>query len=107
MTDYLPTGIVPSAHPEIIEFAYSDYLAGMITMGYLVSAAFFLQFWSRTKDALFLSFALAFLLIAISAAFTSLLQLPLEEYSWIYLLRLAAFLLLIAAILQNNLAGQK
>jgi len=83
-------------------FGHADFFSGMITMGMLVCAAFFLRFWRRSKDTLFIAFALAFALLALSQALTTLLQLPLEERSWTYLLRLAAFSLLIAAILGKN-----
>lgn len=83
-------------------FPHSDFFAGMITMGYFVASAFFFRFWVRSSDNLFLAFSVAFLLIGISAALTVLLSLPYEERSWLYLLRLAAFVLLIVAILGKN-----
>jgi hypothetical protein len=86
-------------------FAHSDFFAGMITMGYFVASAFFFRFWTRTSDGLFIAFSVAFLLLAISSALTSLLSLPFEERSWLYLLRFAAFVLLIFAILGKNLRG--
>jgi hypothetical protein len=85
-------------------FEHGQFFAGMITMGMLVCSAFFLRFWARSKDTLFIAFALAFFLLAMSHAFTALLNLPLEERSWLYLLRLAAFSLLIIAILRKNFA---
>jgi hypothetical protein len=87
-----------------LDFGHSEYFAGMITMGYLVAGSFFLRFWSRTKDGLFMAFALAFFLLALSSALTQLLGLPREERSWIYLLRAGAFSLLIVAVLQKNFA---
>lgn len=83
-------------------FEHADFFSGMITMGYVVAAVFFFRFWRRATDSLFLAFSVAFLLLAISAALTSFLSLPLEERSWIYLIRLAAFVLLIVAILRKN-----
>jgi len=83
-------------------FEHADFFAGMITMGFVVAAVFFFRFWRRSSDSLFLAFAVSFLLLAISSALTSLLSIPLEERSWIYLIRLAAFVLLIAAILGKN-----
>jgi hypothetical protein len=80
----------------------ANFLSGMITMGFDVCSVFFLRFWWRTKDGLFLAFALAFLLLALNQALTSVLGLPREERTWIYLLRLAAFSLLIIAILRKN-----
>jgi uncharacterized membrane protein YagU involved in acid resistance len=88
----------------MIAFEHADFFSGMITMGFLVVAAFFVRFWQRAKDTLFITFALAFVLLALNQALTSLLRLPLEERSWLYLLRLMAFSLLIGAILQKNFA---
>lgn len=82
---------------------HPEFLSGLIAAGFVVAALFFFRFWSRAKDILFLGFALAFALLAVSQALTTLLDLPLEERSWIYLLRLAAFLILIFAILRKNM----
>jgi membrane-associated PAP2 superfamily phosphatase len=82
---------------------YPDFFAGLVTAGFAVCALFFLRFWTRARDSLFLAFSLAFALLAVSQALTVLLGLPQEERSWIYLLRLLAFLILIVAILRKNL----
>ncbi|HVZ99996.1 MAG TPA: DUF5985 family protein [Caulobacterales bacterium] len=79
-----------------------NFISGAIAMGYAVAAIFFLRFWRRTRDGLFLAFALAFVLLALNSALTVILGSLLEERSWIYLLRLAAFCLLIVAILRKN-----
>lgn len=81
----------------------ADFFSGMIAMGFAVCAVFFLRFWRRTRDSLFLVFSIAFLLLALNQALTTLLGLPLEERSWLYLLRLAAFLIIIAAIVRKNI----
>lgn len=83
-----------------------DFLAGAITMGFLVCGLFFLRFWSRTREPLFLSFAIAFWLLSIGQAMLALAGIPVEERSWLYLLRLAAFLLIIFAILRKNIGSQ-
>ena len=80
-----------------------DFFSGAIAMGFLVCSAFFLRAWSRTKDSLFVVFSLAFLLLALNQALATLLGLPIEERSWLYLLRLAAFSILIIAIIRKNL----
>lgn len=81
----------------------ADFFSGMIAMGFAVCAVFFLRFWRRTRDSLFLVFSIAFLLLALNQALTTLLGLPLEERSWLYLLRLAAFLIIIIAIVRKNI----
>ena len=79
------------------------FLGGLVTMGYAVVGLFFLRFHSRTRDGLFAAFAGAFALLALNQGLVILLAVPREEQSPFYLLRLAAFLLLIAAILAKNL----
>jgi hypothetical protein len=80
-----------------------EYVSGAITMGYLVAGLFFLRFWVRTRDALFVVFACAFVLLAINQGLLVFSGVPREEQSWIYLLRLAAFTLIILAIVHKNL----
>jgi len=80
----------------------SAYVSGFLTLGFLTIGLFFLKFWRRTKDGLFLAFAVGFALLAANAAATTLLNVPSENQSYIYLLRLAAFVLIIAAVLRKN-----
>lgn len=79
------------------------YAAGGLTVGFLTIGLFFLKFWRRTGDRLFLAFAVAFALLAANQAAPILLKVPDENQGYIYLLRLAAFLLIIWAILRKNL----
>jgi len=83
-----------------------DFLAGAATMGYAAAALFFLRFWRDTRDGLFLGFAIAFLLLGIVQAILTLGDVPVEERSWVYLIRLAAFVLILVAIVRKNLAAR-
>ena len=80
-----------------------DFLSGAVAFGFFTCGLFFLRFWRRSKDSLFVAFALAFALLALSQALTTLMQLHFEERSGLYLLRFAAFSILIVAILDKNL----
>jgi hypothetical protein len=80
----------------------TSFLGGMITMGFLVAALFFLRFWWRTRDVLFATFGAAFLLLAINQAVVSMALLPREDQPYAYVLRLVAFSLLIIAIIRKN-----
>ena len=82
------------------------FLAGAASMGFAVAALFFLRFWRDTRDSLFLSFAIAFLLLALAQTILTLGGIPLEERSWVYLIRLAAFVLILLAIVRKNLAAR-
>lgn len=79
-----------------------DFLSGAITMGFLVAGFFFLRFWKRTHDSLFLAFAAAFWLLGLGQALLTFTEFPVEERSWLYLLRLAAFSLILVSIWRKN-----
>lgn len=85
----------------------SSFLSGLITMGFLIAALFFFRFWKRTQDRLFVIFGFAFLLLALNQALIGLSDVTGEERSLLYLPRLAAFALLIAAIISKNLGGSR
>jgi hypothetical protein len=80
-----------------------EFVSGAITLGYLVVSLFFLRFWSRTRDRLFLVFAAAFCLLAVNQALVALAGIAREEQSWIYLIRLVAFVLIIVAVVHKNI----
>lgn len=80
-----------------------EFLSGMVTMGYLVAAAFFLRFWRKTADRLFLAFAAAFGLFALNQALSPMVTQVNEPASAIYALRIVGFLIIIVAIVAKNL----
>ena len=82
--------------------SFSPFLSGAVTFGFFISALFFARFWKRTRDGLFLAFAVAFLLLGLNQALIVLSGIPVEERSPLYLIRLAAFLLIIFAVLRKN-----
>ena len=79
-----------------------DFVSGMIAMGFAVAGLFFLSFWRRTRDGLFVAFAAAFGLLALNQALVTFLNTPEETTSRIYLIRLLAFLIIIVAIVIKN-----
>lgn len=79
-----------------------DFLSGAIVMGFIAAGLFFLRFWKRTRESLFVAFALAFWLLALTQALLAFTEIPVEERSWLYLLRLSAFLLILASIWFKN-----
>lgn len=78
------------------------YVAGMVTAGFLACGLFFVRFWVRSRDPLFVAFALAFWLLALNAALVVLCPTPEGQRSWFYVLRIAAFLLIAIAIVRKN-----
>ena len=79
-----------------------DFLSGAVSLGFFVCALFFLRFWRRTKDGLFMAFALAFSLLGLGQAILALANIPTEERGSIYLIRLAAFALILIAVARKN-----
>ena len=79
-----------------------DFLSGAITMGFVVAGLFFLRFWKRTHEGLFVAFALAFWLLGLTQALLAFTNIPVEERSWLYMLRLAAFSLILVSIWLKN-----
>jgi hypothetical protein len=83
------------------------YLGGAVTLGFLACGLFFLKFWWRSRDLLFLAFAAAFWLLGLNAAFVVLVPESEETRSWFYLLRIAAFLVIVLAIIRKNIADRQ
>ena len=81
------------------------FLGGAVVMGFAVAALFFLKFWRKTREGLFLAFSGSFLLLAVNQALLNLSGIPTEERSWLYLLRLLAFLLILGAMWWQNRRG--
>ncbi len=79
------------------------FLAGAVTMGALIASLFFLRFWRRTHDRFFLAFAVAFLLLAVNQALALWIGAADERIGYTYLLRVVAFVLILAAIVDKNL----
>jgi hypothetical protein len=83
-----------------------DFLSGAAAFGFLVCGLFFLRFWRRTHDALFVSFAAAFGLLGLGQTVLALGNIPNEERGSVYILRLVAFAVIIFAIVRKNRASR-
>lgn len=80
----------------------NGFLLGVIATTSLIAALFFFKFWRRTGDFLFLAFGLAFAIEGCNRIAMLLSAHPNEGATGIYLVRLFAFLLILAAILKKN-----
>jgi hypothetical protein len=81
------------------------FLLGVLVMACAAIGLFFLRFWRRTGDRLFLVFAIAFWLFAANWAALAIVHND-EGYPMIYLLRLAGFGFIIAGIVGKNRASR-
>ena len=88
-------------------FFLSEFVGGVIACGFAVLGLCFLRFWRRTRDALFANFAVAFWLLALNQTLASLIPGGETATSWVYLIRLAAFLVIIAAIVRKNAGASR
>lgn len=79
-----------------------EFLAGAVTLGYVVAAGFFLRYWRKTADRLFLAFALAFIMFALNQLLGTALAVVTEPNSLIYILRVLGFILILGAIVDKN-----
>jgi hypothetical protein len=79
-----------------------DFLQGAITTGYLVCSVFFLRFWRRTAERLFLAFGIAFVFLAMNQVLAWYLEAGDERTAYVYSLRVVGFLLILAAIVDKN-----
>jgi hypothetical protein len=77
-------------------------ISGAIGMGYAVAGLFFLRFWRETRDRLFLIFAGAFWLLGLQRLALAFSRNMVEDDTGLYLVRLFAFLLILAAIVDKN-----
>jgi hypothetical protein len=82
------------------------FLHGLIAACFVVAGAFFFRFWRETLDRLFLLFALSFWLQA-------LIRIGLSAFAqhdgavFLYALRLTAYALIVAAILDKNFVEKR
>jgi hypothetical protein len=78
------------------------FLLGVVATSSLVAALFFLRFWRTTGDSFFLWFAAAFFIEGLNRTAILLLAHPSEGNSRVYVVRLLASLLILAAIVRKN-----
>lgn len=77
-------------------------LSGILIAQYAAIALFFAKFWSKSRDRLFLMFSGAFGVLAVQRTAIALTREVLEQQAPLYLLRLAAFVVIIVAIVDRN-----
>lgn len=83
------------------------FLLGVIAAFSLTAGVFFLKFWRRTHDLLFLAFGAAFLIEAFNRTSFLFIDRPNEGSPAIYAVRLLAFSLILAAIVSKNLGRSR
>lgn len=79
-----------------------EFLLGAIALGSMVAGLFFVRFWRVTGDQLFLFFACAFFLDALSRGITVGASAPLDDHPIVYMIRLSSYGLILCGILYKN-----
>ena len=78
------------------------FIQGMSAMACIVIAIFFLRFWRSTGDRLFMIFAVAFGLMCLTRALSAVIGPAQLHSSYVYIVRLLAYALILAAIVDKN-----
>ena len=78
-----------------------EFLSGALTLGFVIIGVWFLRFWKRTRDHLFLSFAIAFFLFAANQLLSLLLTWD-GEIRYEYFLRVRGYIVILAGIARKN-----
>jgi Family of unknown function (DUF5985) len=79
-----------------------QFLAGAVTLAHFLAAMYFLHFWRKTSDRLFINFSLAFGLFALNQLVVSGLWAADERRNYAYVLRILGFVLILFAIVDKN-----
>lgn len=82
------------------------FLVGIILAMSLVASAHFFKFWNATRDQLFLAFAIAMAIEGVTRLFTLLNADSYEGAPVVYVVRLVAYLIILAAIFRKNRRSQ-
>lgn len=79
-----------------------NFLSGAVAFGFLICGLFFLRFWRKTDEELFIGFAFAFVLLGVGQTIIAVANIPTEERGALYLIRLLAFALILISIFRMN-----
>lgn len=79
-----------------------EFISGAMAAASLTVGFFFAQFYKKLGDRFFLLFAIAFNILAFERIILLFFQVRNESQPGIYLIRLAAFLIILSAIVDKN-----
>ena len=82
-----------------------EFMSGAIFMACAAAGLVFLRFWRRTGDRFFAIFALSFWLLGAERVILALIQPVDETRTFVHLIRLVAFALIVVAIADKNRAA--
>ncbi|MDC0741163.1 DUF5985 family protein [Polyangium mundeleinium] len=77
-------------------------LSGVFVGMALAVSLFFLRFWRKSRERLFALLSLVFALLSVERSVLAFVRGDYESRHWIFLVRLLAFAILIAGIVDKN-----
>ena len=83
------------------------FINGAVMFAFLIAGLFFLRFWRKTRDRLFLLFAASFFVLGVNRLSLSMTQPENEARNVFYIIRLIAFALILYAIIDKNRATKR
>lgn len=83
-----------------------ELISGAIMMACFVTGIFFMKFWKKTHEKLFVMFGVAFWILALERLVLGYIGTHHEHGPMIYLIRLSAFIMILIAIVQKNREGK-
>jgi uncharacterized membrane protein len=81
-----------------------QFFWGLLAMASLVASLFFLRYWKVSSERLFAFFGVAFAMLAVNWLALAVVDPAFEARHLVYLIRLAAFVLIIVGIVDKNRA---
>lgn len=78
------------------------FIQGMVAMGCALVGVFFLRFWQQSRDKLFLRFAFAFWILALSYLLLGVISFATEWRVYVFMVRLSAFCMILYGIFEKN-----
>jgi hypothetical protein len=82
-----------------------EFMLGGLVMACGVAGLFFLRFWRKTRDRLFLMFAISFWILGLNWLALAFIEQE-EQKTILYAVRLVAFGLILFAIIDKNRAAK-
>jgi hypothetical protein len=80
----------------------AQFIRGILVATSIIAAVFFARFYRKSRDRFFALFSLAFGILALNWLGTALIAPEQEARQWVFVVRLLAFLVILAAIVDKN-----
>jgi hypothetical protein len=85
----------------------NEFISGALALGYFVIALYLYSFWKQQRIGLLAFFGVAFVLLSIERVVLLLISGHTEAVPFAYIIRLVAFVLIIAGIIVQNRRSSK